>query len=186
MTESKALEILKKYTTKPNLIKHAKAVAACMSHFAKQVGENQEYWAVVGLLHDIDYELCGCTADGHCVKCVDILKTEGFDDKFIHAVQSHGNEIVNDIAPTCYMEQVLSAVDQASGFVIACAMMKPGKTLAEVDLVSMKKRWKDKKFAAGTGRERIERVAERMGKDLDWLLCETLAALKTISDELGL
>ena len=183
MTEAQALDVLKKYTTKPNLIKHAQAVAATMRHFAKLAGEDEEYWAVVGLLHDIDYELY---PDEHCHVCREILKNEGFDDNFIHAVQSHGHEICTDVCPNCYMEEILSATDQLSGFIIACALMKPNKTLAEVDVSSIKKKWKDKKFAAGTERDRIEKVIANMGKEFDWIAGETLNALQGISGQLGL
>lgn len=179
----KTLELLKKYTTKPNLLRHATAVSACMRHFAEVEGEDVNYWEVVGLLHDIDYELY---PEEHCHKCVQILKDEGFDDKFILTVQSHGYEICTDVEPKLYMEKVLSAVDQLSGFIIACAMMKPEKKLSVVDLDNIKKKWKDKKFAAGTDRDRIMRFCERMGKDFDYVATHTLVALQGIADKLGL
>jgi len=183
MTEKEALVILKKYTTKPNLIKHAQAVAATMRHFAKIEGEDEEYWAVVGLLHDIDYE----QFEGeHCYKCVELLKQEGFDDKFIHSVQSHGYEICTDVCPDCYMEEVLCAIDQLTGFLIACALIRPEKKLANVEMSSVFKRWKTPSFAAGTERKRIEGVCTRMNKSLEYMLEQTLIALKGISDTLGL
>jgi len=183
MNIDRALEVLKKYTTKPNLIKHAIAVSETMRHFAKLEKENEEYWAVVGLLHDIDYELY---PEQHCHKCVELLKSEGFDNKFIRAVQSHGSEICTDIAPSCYMEEALSAIDQLTGFIIACALIRPEKKLEFVTLDSMRKRWKTPSFAAGTERTRIEGVCARMGKSLDYMLEQTLAALKNIADKLGL
>jgi len=183
MNQKEALEILKKYTTKPNLIKHALAVAATMRHFAIIEDEDPEYWAVVGLLHDIDY---ACCPENHCHECVEILKKEGFDDNFIRSVQSHGHEICTDVCPACYMEEVLSAVDQLTGFLIACALMKPDKKLASVDTDSAMKKWKNKAFAAGTNRERIEKVTDRMGRTLEYMMEETLKALQGISDELGL
>ena len=183
VSEKQALEILKKYTSKPNLIKHAIAVAATMRHFAKLEGEDEEYWAVVGVLHDIDYEMF---PEQHCHKCVELLKKEGFDDKFIHAVQSHGHEICTDVIPCCYMEEVLAVVDQLTGFLIACALVRPDKKIANVELSSAKKKWKTPAFAAGTERERIERTCARMGKELEYMMHETLIALQTISKELGL
>ena len=183
MTEANALEILKKYTTKPNLIKHAIAVAATMRHFAKMVGEDEEYWASVGMLHDIDYELY---TDRHCFKCVELLKAEGFDDNFVHAVQSHGYEICTDVCPNCYMEEVLCVIDQLTGFLIACALIRPDKKLELVEMPSVRKKWTNKAFAAGTERERIERMCERMGKSLDYMMEETLKALQGIANKLGL
>jgi len=183
LDQTKGLEILKKYTTKPNLIKHALAVAATMRHFAKIEGENQEYWATVGILHDIDYEMY---PDEHCHKCVELLEAEGCDCDFIHAIQSHGYEICTDVEPNCYMEKVLSVIDQLTGFIIACALIKPEKKLEAVDLASMQKRWKNKAFAAGTERERIEKVCERIGKDLGYMMVETHKALLGIANELGL
>ena len=188
MTENQAFEILKKYTTKPNLIKHAFCVSACMKHFAKLENKDQEFWAVAGMLHDIDFEMY---PEQHCYKCVELLKENGLDDKTIHAIQSHGWEIVTDnewctsVEPNCYMEKVLSAVDQLSGLIIAVALMKDRK-LANVTLESIKNKWKNKNFASGTDRDRIVRFCERMGKDFDYVATQTLIALQGISNKLEL
>lgn len=183
-TVARATGILSKYVTKPNLVKHMVAVSEAMRHFARIEGEDEEYWATVGLLHDIDYELY---PDMHTNETtVKILTDEGYDKDFIHAVQSHGFEICNDICPICYMEEVLSVVDQLSGFIIACALMKPNKKLEEVDLPSIQKKWKDRKFAAGTERDRIMLCCERMGKDFDYMAGETLKALQNVAGKLGL
>jgi len=179
-----AIEILKKYTTKPNLIKHAIAVSAAMSHFARIAGENEEYWATVGMLHDIDYECC--SQGGHCHECVAILRDEGFDEAFIRAVRSHGHELACDVEPILHMEKILCIVDQLTGFIIACAMIRPEKKLAMVELASMQKRWKSPSFAAGTGRERIEKWCARIGVTLDYMFVETHKALLAVADELGL
>jgi len=183
MKYNDAMTVLKKYTTKPNLIKHAIAVAAAMKHFAHLAGEDEEYWQVIGLLHDIDYEMY---PDCHCHKCVEILRDEGFSEDEIHSIQSHGYEICTQVEPTHYMEKVLCTVDQLTGFIIACALMKPDKKLDSLTLDSIKKKWKNKGFAAGTERERIERFTGRMGKSFDWVICETLTALRGIAPELGL
>ena len=184
MTQQEALQILKKYTTKPNLIKHAKAVAECMRHFAQLFGDDPEYWAVIGLLHDIDYEMF---PDEHCLKCEEILREEGFDDRAIHNIQSHGCGLAcKSVDPDCEMEMALLIVDQLSGFIIACALMKPDKKLSSVDLASIKKRWKEKSFASGTGRDRIIEWCDKLGKDFDYMAQETLNALNKISDELGI
>ena len=154
-----------------------------MRHFAIIECEDPEYWAVVGLLHDIDYECC---PENHCHECVKILKKEGFDDKFIRSVQSHGYEICTDVCPACYMEEVLCAVDQLTGFLIACALVKPEKKLASVEMPSVMKKWKTPAFAAGTERKRIEGVCQRMDRTLEYMMEQTLIALQGISDELGL
>jgi len=183
VNETQALEILKKYTTKPNLIKHAIVVSAVLKHFAKLQSEDQNYWAVVGMLHDVDYEMY---PDEHCYKLVDILKTEGFDDEFIRIIQSHGYEICTDIEPKSYMEKILSTVDQLSGLIIACALVRPEKKLEFVTLESIQKRWKVPSFAAGTDRERIMRFYERLGESFDYIATETLKAMQAIAGEIGL
>lgn len=183
MTQNQALEILKRYTTKPNLIKHALAVAAAMRHFAQMRGEDPEYWAVIGILHDIDYELY---PEEHCNKCAELLKTEGLPDSVIHAVRSHGYEICCDVEPLTYMEKILGIVDQLTGFIIACALIRPEKNLDVVTLDSMKKRWANPQFAAGTKRDRIQIRCDRLGVELDYMLEQTLVALKTIANDLGM
>jgi len=183
MTELKALELLKEYTTKPNLIKHALAVSAAMKHFAALANQDPQYWAVVGLLHDIDYEL---HPDCHCHSCVGILHDHGVDDDVIHAVQSHGFGLCCDVEPILYMEKVLCAVDQLTGFIIACALIRPEKKLELVTLESIKKRWPNKAFAAGTQRERIEQYCEKLGYSFDYVAEQTLIALQAVADELGL
>lgn len=181
--ERYALEILKKYTTKPNLINHALAVSAVMRHFARIKRENEEYWAVVGLLHDIDYEKY---PEEHCQRLVGILKNEGFDEKFIRSIQSHGYGICTDVEPQSYMENILCAIDQLSGFIIACALIRPEKKLELVNLESIQKRWKTPGFAAGTDRRRIMRQCERLGVTFDYIATETLKAMQGISNKIGL
>jgi len=182
-TEKEALEILKKYTTKPNLIKHAIVVGAVLKHFAQLQGEDAEYWNTVGLLHDVDYEMY---PEEHCFKLVEILKDEGFDDKFIRAIQSHGYEICTDVEPISYMEKILCTIDQLSGFIIACALIRPEKKLEFVDLKSIHKRWKIPSFAAGTERGRIESQTTRWGLDFDYIATETLKAMQAIAGDIGL
>ena len=183
MTKVKALEILKKYTTKQNLIKHAIAVAATMKHFAKIENEDESFWEVVGMLHDIDYELY---PDQHCSKCVEMLKQEGLCDNTIHAIQSHGFELCCDVEPNTYLEYVLGIIDQLTGFIIACALIRPEKQIKAVELSSMKKRWGNASFAAGTNRGRIEKWCQKINKPLDYMLEQTHLALLSVADELGL
>jgi len=183
MTREETLAILEKYTKNRNLVKHGLAVEAVMRHFAKLHGEDIEKWGIIGLLHDVDYEKY---PDEHCKKCVDILKEEGFDDSTIKSIQSHGYGICVDVKPEEFMEKVLYTIDELTGLVIATALMKPTKKLADVDLVSLKKKWKTKGFAAGVNREIIQNGANMLGLELDYILEQTLIAMQGISDELGL
>ena len=145
MEREKAYEILTKYTTSKNLVKHGLAVEGVMKHFAFLQDENVEYWGNVGLLHDIDYELY---PNEHCKKCVEILQSESVPENMIKSIQSHGYGICADVKPEIFMEKVLFAVDELTGLIVATALMKPSKTLSEVDLESVKKKWKKKDFAA--------------------------------------
>ena len=183
MNTNESLEILKKHTTKINLIKHALAVSASMRHFAKLRGEDAEYWACVGMLHDVDYEKY---PDAHCDHTRELLEPEGFDEKFIRSILSHGYELRNDIEPGNYMEWVLSTIDQLTGFITACALILPDRKLGAVTMDSIRKRWKVPSFAAGTNRERIMRYCEKLGHDFDYMAEQTLVAMKGIAGELGL
>ena len=183
-TPAQALKILKKYMTKENLIRHSLTVSGVMKHFARLQEEDENYWAVLGLLHDIDYEQY---TDQHCFKLVEILKKEGFDEGFIRTIQSHGYpEVDTGVRPETYMENVLAAIDQLSGLIIACALIRPEKKLANVSLESILKRWKVPAFAAGTNREAIQARCVDLGVSLDYLAAETLKAMQCFAGEIGL
>lgn len=183
MQREEYITIFKKYNTSPNLLKHAMAVEAVMKHFAKLQQEDIEKWGMIGFLHDIDYEKY---PEQHCQKCVEILKDEGFSDDIIHAIQSHGYGICSDVEPQEYMEKVLYTIDELTGLVIATALMKPSKKLEEVEVKSLKKKFKTKGFAAGVDRELIQKGTEMLGLELDEVLEQTLIAMKDIKEELGL
>ena len=136
-----------------------------------------------GLLHDVDYEKY---PDEHCKKCVELLQNEGVTEDMIRAIQSHGYGICSDIKPEKTMEKVLFTIDELTGLVIATALMKPSKTLAEVDLASLKKKWKKKDFAAGVNREIIQKGVDMLEMDLDYVIEQTLIGMQAISAELGL
>ena len=178
-----SLELLNKYTKNKNLIKHGLVVEAVMRHFAELYNEDIEKWGIIGLIHDIDYELY---PDEHCIKCVDIMKENGFSDEYIHAVQSHGYNICSDIKPVHKMEMVLYTIDELTGLIVAIALMKPNRSLAEVDLASVKKKWKQKGFAAGVNRDIVESGAVMLGEDLDYIMIETINGMKSIANEIGL
>lgn len=138
---------------------------------------------IIGLLHDVDYEKY---PNEHCYKCVELLKEEGVDDDMIKSIQSHGYGLCCDVKPELYMEKVLYTIDELTGLVIASALMQPNKTLAEVTMKSLKKKWKSKGFAAGCNRELIAGGAEMLGLELEYVLEQTLIALQGIAPSLGL
>jgi putative nucleotidyltransferase with HDIG domain len=183
VNREKAFEILNKYNKNKNLIKHGLAVEGVMRHFASINNEDVEYWGAVGLLHDVDYEQY---PNEHCIKCVEILQNENVPADMIRAIQSHGYGLCADVEPEKLMEKVLFTIDELTGLIIATALMKPNKTLAEVDLESVKKKWKKKDFAAGVNRELIQNGADKLNMDLDYIIEQTIVGLQKISESLGL
>ncbi len=187
ITRDQALAIFKKYNKDPFHIRHALTVEAVMKWFAKELGygEEADYWGIVGLLHDIDFELY---PDEHCLKAPELLRQEGVGEDIIHAVVSHGYGITVgcgatiEVAPEHEMEKVLFAVDELTGLVWAAALMRPSKSARDMELKSLKKKYKSKGFAAGCSREVIERGAELLGWDLDKLLSMTLQAMADTED----
>lgn len=178
----RAKDTLKKYNHEPFHIQHALTVEAVMRWFAEKLGYHDEadFWAAVGLLHDVDFEMW---PDEHCKKAPELLNEAGFDEDLIHAVCSHGYGICSDVEPTHPMEKVLFAVDELTGLIGAAAKMRPSKSCQDMKLSSLKKKFKDRKFAAGCSRDIISVGAERLGWALDELLTQTLEAMKE-SEEL--
>jgi len=187
MTREDALELLKQYNKDPFHIRHALTVEAVMKWFAKELGygDDAEYWGIVGLLHDIDFELY---PDEHCLKAPELLRKGGVSEDIIKSVVSHGYGITVgcgttiDVAPEHEMEKVLFAVDELTGLIWAAALMRPSKSTKDMDLKSLKKKYKSKSFAAGCSREIIERGANQLGWDLDELLTMTLQAMAASED----
>ncbi len=179
-----ALALLKKYNTEPFHLQHAYTVEGVMRWFAQQLGygEDADFWATVGLLHDIDYELY---PDQHCQKAPEMLRAGGCSEEFIHAVCSHGYGICSDVEPEHEMEKVLFACDELTGLIGAAARMRPSKSCKDMELSSLKKKYKDKKFAAGCSRDIISQGAERLGWELDRLLGDTLEAMKSCEDDIA-
>ncbi len=180
MDWNQGLELLKKYNKEEFHITHGMTVGGCMGALAEKLGygDEKEHWSLVGLLHDIDYEMW---PEEHCVKAVELLKDAGFDDEFIHNVCCHGYGMTGtDAKPEKEMEKVLFAVDELTGLIGAAALMRPSKSVGDMELKSLKKKYKDKKFAAGCSRETIAEGAELLGWELDRLLEETLEAMKAL------
>lgn len=187
ITRAEAYVLLKKYNKDPFHIQHSLTVEAVMKWYAKELGygEDEEYWGIVGLLHDIDFELY---PEEHCLKAPELLKSAGVNDDIIHAVCSHGYGITVgcgktiDIEPIHEMEKVLFAADELTGLIWAAALMRPSKSTKDMELKSLKKKYKSKGFAAGCSREVIERGAEQLGWELDKLLEMTLRAMAASED----
>ena len=178
-----AIELFKKYNDEPSLLKHALSVEAVMRYFAKKNDEDENEWGMVGLLHDIDYERY---PDEHCIKVKEILGAEGLPESFIRAIQSHGYGICTDIEPISNMEKTLYAVDELSGFIIACALVRPSKSLEDIEVKSVKKKLKDKGFAAKVDRTIINNGAYMLGISIDDLINDTIKALIPIQESIGL
>ena len=185
-----AAALLKKYNKDPFHIQHAFTMEAVMQWYAKELGyENDaEYWVIVGLLHDIDFELY---PEEHCLKAPELLKEGGVGDDIIHAVCSHGYGITVgcgktiDVKPEHEMEKVLFAADELTGLIWAAALMRPSKSTKDMELKSLKKKYKSKGFAAGCSREVIERGADQLGWELEKLLTMTLQAMADCEDEIN-
>ena len=187
ITRDEAYELLKKYNEEDFHLHHGRMVEGAMRYFARKLGygDEEEYWAIVGLLHDIDFELY---PEEHCLKAPELLRENGFGDDIIHAVCSHGYGITVgcgttiDVEPVHEMEKVLFAADELTGLIWAAALMRPSKSTKDMELKSLKKKYKSKGFAAGCSREVIERGAEQLGWELDKLLEMTLQAMAANED----
>ena len=179
-----ALELLKKYNKEPFHIRHGLTVAGVMKWYAEDLGygEDKEFWETVGLLHDIDYEMW---PEEHCIKAPELLREAGVGEDMIHAICSHGYGVCCDIEPEHEMEKVLFAADELTGLIWSAALMRPSKSTKDMEYSSVKKKFKDKKFAAGCDREIIKGGAERLGWELEVLITKTLEAMKSCEDEVA-
>jgi len=174
--------IVKKYNTEPFLIQHAQTVSAVMGYFArKHDPQREEYWRVVGMLHDTDFQQ---HSDNHCVAGIEILRNEGVPEDVIASALSHGWGLGGSpYEPKHHMEKILFAVDELTGLIGAAALMRPSKSTMDMELSSVKKKFKDKKFAAGCSREVIGKGAEMLGLTLDELINETILAMRAYEEE---
>lgn len=183
-TREEALELFKKYNKSDSLLRHALAVEGTMKHFAELFNEPDiEKWTIVGLIHDLDYEMY---PDEHCIKVQEILKEEGYPEDYIRAVASHGYGICCDIEPVERMEKVLYAIDELTGLITAVALLRPSRSVLDLEPKSVKKKWKDKAFAAGVDRSIIEKGIENLGMEKDEVINETILAMRKVAEEIGL
>ena len=183
IAREQAMELLQKYNKEAFHIQHALTVEGVMKWYAKELGyeEDAEYWSIVGLLHDIDFEQY---PDAHCIKAPELLREGGVGEDIIHAVCSHGYELTVDVKPEHEMEKVLYAVDELTGLIWAAALIRPSKSVQDMKLKSVKKKYKSAGFAAGCSREVIERGAQMMGWELDKLIQDTIYAMRSCESEI--
>lgn len=183
-SREEALELFKRYNESDSLLRHALSVEATMKHFAELFGEEDpEKWAVIGLVHDLDYEKY---PDEHCIKVREILTEENYPEDYIRAVESHGYKICTDVEPTEKMEKVLYAIDELTGLITAVALLRPSKSLFDLKPKSVTKKWKDKAFAAGVDREIIQRGIDMLGMERKEVIEETINGMRKVADEIGL
>ena len=182
-TREEAYNLLTKYNKSDSLIKHALAVEGVMRYFARKRGEDEEKWGVIGLIHDLDYEQF---PEQHCHKTEEILRENEWPEEYIRAVVSHGWGIVSDVEPKTELEKVLYAIDELTGLVVTTALVRPSKSVLDVKTKSVKKKWKDKRFAAGVDRSIIENGAQMLGVELTDLITDTIMGMREVAEEIGL
>ena len=177
-----AIALLKEYNKSEALIQHGLQVEACMRHFAKKYNEEEEKWAIVGLLHDLDYEMY---PNEHCFKAKEIMQERGYSNEIIRAMMSHAYGICTDVEPISLMEKTLYAVDELSGLVNACVLVRPSKSIDDLSVKSVKKKFKSKSFAAGVNRDVVLKGAKMLNMELDELIREVIEAMKANAREIG-
>ena len=182
-TREEALALLRQYNKNESLIKHAMAVEGVMRYIARKRGEDEEKWGVIGLIHDLDYEQF---PDQHCKKTEEILKENDWPEAYIRAAVSHGWGICTDVKPESDMEKVLYAIDELTGLVVTSALVRPSKSVMDMKAKSVKKKWKQKQFAAGVDRSIIEKGAEMLGVELGELITDTIMGMRDVAEEIGL
>lgn len=181
MNREDAIKLLKKYNKEPFHIEHGLTLEGVMKYFAKEAGEDQEYWGIVGLLHDVDFEMY---PNEHCKKCIELLKEINTPEDMVKSICSHGYGLCSDVKPEKYMEKILFATDELTGLIGASIKMRPSKSTKDFELSSLKKKFKDKKFAAGCSRDVISQGADMLGWSLDELMERTILAMRSCEDEI--
>ncbi len=182
-TRQEVLELLHQYNESDSLRKHAYAVEGVMRYIARKRGEDEEKWGVVGLIHDLDYEKF---PEQHCTKTGEILREKGWPEEYIRAAVSHGWGICSEVMPQTDLEKCLYAIDELTGLVVTTALIRPSKSVLDVQLKSVKNKWKDKRFAAGVDRSVIEKGAEMLHIPLDELIDDTIKGMQEVAEAIGL
>ena len=182
-TREDAFTLLTQYNKKQGLIRHALAVEAVMGHFAKRFNEDEEKWRVIGLVHDLDYELF---PDAHCHKCVELFEAHQWPEAYIRAVVSHGWGICSDVKPETNLEKTLYAIDELTGLVASAALVRPSKSILDIKAKSVKKKFKDKRFAAGVDRAVILQGAQFLDMELSDLITQVISGMQPVAEQIGL
>lgn len=178
-----AYELLKKHIEDESLINHCLSVEAVMAHFAEKLGEDVEKWSVIGLIHDLDFEK---HPEEHCKITKEILEEENWPEEYIRGVMSHGWSICTDVEPIHIMEKVIYTIDELTGLVYATALMRPSKSILDLNVKSVKKKWKQKSFAAGVNRDVISKGVEMLGMELNEVIDETIKGMQNVAEKIGL
>ncbi len=182
MTREEAIAILRRYNQDRFHIRHGLTVGGCLKYFAEKYGHDPEHWEIVGILHDVDFELY---PEQHCVKAPELLRENGVGEDIIRSVCSHGWGITVDIEPEHEMEKILYAADELTGLIGAAALMRPSKSVADMEVKSLKKKFKDRKFAASCSRDVILAGAEKLGWEPDRLFAETIDAMRSCEENVN-
>ncbi|MGQ9546149.1 MAG: HDIG domain-containing metalloprotein [Dehalococcoidia bacterium] len=182
-TYNEALSLFQEFNQSESLLKHAYCVEGVMRYMARKAGEDEEKWAIVGLMHDVDYERF---PEQHCSKAQEILEERGWPAEYIRAIVSHGWGIFNNVEPQSKMEKTLYAVDELTGLISAVALIRPSKSVADLEARSVMKKWKDKAFAAGVNRSVIEKGAAMLGVELTELVTDVIMGMRQVAERIGL
>lgn len=182
-TREEAYRLLTEYNKNESLIKHALAVEGVMRYFARKTGEDEEKWGIIGLVHDLDYEQF---PEAHCRKSEEILRANDWPEEYIRGVVSHGWGICSDVEPRTELEKVLYTIDELTGLIVTTALVRPSKSVLDLEAKSVKKKWKDKRFAAGVDRSVIEKGAQLLGRDLTEIITDTIMGMREVAEDIGL
>jgi len=182
-TREEAIALLKEFNTNESLINHALAVEATMRFMARKHNEDEDKWGIIGLIHDLDYQK---HPDEHCTKTEQILRERGWPEEYIRAAISHGWGICVDVEPQSLLEKTLYAVDELTGLVTACVLVRPSKSVMDLTAKSVRKKWKQKAFAAGVNREVIRKGAEMLGVELNELVTDVIAGMREVAPQINL
>jgi predicted hydrolase (HD superfamily) len=182
-TREMALDLFLQYNQSGSLLKHALSVEGVMRFMARKSGEDETKWGIIGLIHDLDYEMY---PDQHCIMTEKILRENKWPEEYIRAVLSHGWGLASDVKPESLLEKTIYAVDELTGLVATSALVRPSKSVMDMEARSVKKKWNDKKFAAGVDRSVIEKGAEMLGVSLDELITNCIMGMREVAEEIGL
>jgi len=182
-TYDEALALFKEFNQDESLLKHAYSVEGVMRYMARKADDDEEKWGIVGLVHDLDYERF---PEQHCSKAKEILEERGWPEEYIRAIVSHGWGICSDVEPQSKMEKTLYAIDELTGLISAVALVRPSKSVADLEARSVMKKWKDKAFAAGVNRSVIEKGTAMLGMELTELVTDVIMGMRQVADKIGL